>query len=52
LCPLDVSPYDYTQCERLIERAAGQTRTWLSDGGLEHAIIPAELHEHAHAEVV
>ena len=52
LCPLDVSPYDYTQCERLIERAAGQTRTWLNDGGLEHAIIPAELHEHAHAEVV
>jgi len=52
LCPLDVSPYDYTQCERLIERAAGQTRTWLNDGGLEHTIIPAELHEHAHAEVV
>ena len=52
LCPLDVSPYDYTQCEHLIERAAGQTRTWLSEGGLEHAFIPAGLHEHAHAEVV
>jgi NTE family protein len=52
LCPLDVSPYDYTQCDRLIERAAEQTRAWLSDGGLEHAFIPAELREHAHAETV
>jgi NTE family protein len=49
LCPLDVSPYDYTQCDRLIERAAVQTRTWLSDGGLERGAVPAELHEHEHA---
>ncbi|RZF24938.1 patatin-like phospholipase family protein [Paraburkholderia sp. UYCP14C] len=49
LCPLDVSPYDYTQCAQLIERAAKKTRAWLSDGGLERALIPGELREHAHA---
>jgi NTE family protein len=50
LCPLDVSPYDYTQCAQLIERAAQKTRAWLSDGGLERALIPGELREHAHVE--
>jgi NTE family protein len=49
LCPLDVSPYDYTQCAQLIERAAEKTRVWLSEGGLERALIPGELREHAHA---
>jgi NTE family protein len=48
LCPLDVSPYDYTQCAQLIERAAQKTRAWLADGGLDRAFIPGELHEHAH----
>ncbi|MFM0390135.1 patatin-like phospholipase family protein [Paraburkholderia dipogonis] len=50
LCPLDVSPYDYTQCAQLIERAAQKTRAWLGDGGLERALIPGELREHAHVE--
>jgi NTE family protein len=49
LCPLEVSPYDYTQCDRLIERAAEKTRGWLAEGGLERAFIPGELREHAHA---
>jgi len=49
LCPLDVSPYDYTQCAQLIDRAAQKTRVWLSDGGLERALIPGELREHEHA---
>ena len=48
LCPLEVSPYDYTQCDRLIDRAAEKTRKWLSEGGLERAFIPGELLEHAH----
>jgi NTE family protein len=51
LCPLDVSPYDYTQCDRLIERAAGKTRAWLSEGGLERAFMPDELREHTHTAV-
>ncbi|NPT56209.1 patatin-like phospholipase family protein [Paraburkholderia elongata] len=49
LCPLDISPYDYTQCDRLIDLAAGTTRAWLDDGGLERAFIPGELREHSHA---
>jgi NTE family protein len=48
LCPLDVSPYDYTQCAPLIERAAQNTRAWLDDGGLDHAFIPHELRDHEH----
>ncbi|MFM0642714.1 patatin-like phospholipase family protein [Paraburkholderia bryophila] len=49
LCPLEISPYDYTQCDRLIDRAAGKTREWLDGGGLEHVFIPGELRQHAHA---
>ncbi|MFM0339873.1 patatin-like phospholipase family protein [Paraburkholderia fungorum] len=48
LCPLDISPYDYTQCDRLIDRAAEKTRVWLDDGGLERVFIPGELRQHAH----
>ncbi len=48
LCPLDISPYDYTQCDRLIDRAAEKTRVWLDDGGLQRAFIPGELRQHAH----
>lgn len=52
LCPLDISPYDYTQCAQMIERAAQTTRAWLDDGGLEQAFIPGELREHDHAAIV
>ncbi len=48
LCPLDIAPYDYTQCDRLIDRAAEKTRAWLDDGGLERVFIPGELRQHAH----
>jgi NTE family protein len=48
LCPLDLSPYDYSSCGDLIDRAAAKTRKWLESGGLEHAGAPAELHEHTH----
>jgi NTE family protein len=48
LCPLDISPYDYTQCDRLIDRAAEKTRAWLDEGGLERVFIPGELRQHAH----
>ncbi|BCG03512.1 hypothetical patatin-like protein (plasmid) [Paraburkholderia sp. PGU19] len=48
LCPLDVSPYDYTQCDHLIERAAEKTRAWLGEGGLQRTFIPGALREHTH----
>lgn len=48
LCPLDVSPYDYTACASLIARASLSTRTWLEGGGLQQAAVPMQLREHNH----
>lgn len=48
LCPLDVSPYDYTQCGMLIDRAAEETRRWLAAGGLADYGIPGALRPHSH----
>jgi NTE family protein len=48
LCPLDVSPYDYTACASLIARAAHNTRHWLEDGGLQQTAVPMQLQEHHH----
>ncbi|MDF3837991.1 patatin-like phospholipase family protein [Cupriavidus basilensis] len=50
LCPLDVSPYDYTQCGTLIDRAAAATRAWLNADGLSSRHIPGALHPHSHDE--
>ncbi|MGZ2748620.1 patatin-like phospholipase family protein [Burkholderia stagnalis] len=49
LCPLDVSPYDYTRCKELIDLAAERTRAWLGEGGLEQTFIPGALREHSHS---
>lgn len=32
LCPLDVSPLDFSQSSEMIERAATQTKAWLAQG--------------------
>lgn len=49
LCPVHSSPYDYTACAELIDRAAAATREWLKRGGLEHeGGVPHELVEHGH----
>jgi NTE family protein len=48
LCPLDVSPYDYSQSGVLIDRAAQETRPWLASGGLDSCDIPMALMPHAH----
>lgn len=50
LCPLDVSPYDYTQCGTLIDRAAAATLAWLNAGGLDSRHIPGALSPHSHDE--
>jgi NTE family protein len=47
LCPLSVSPYDFSQGGNLIERAAEQTRRWLDKGGLSKDRIPGALRPHA-----
>ena len=40
LCPLSVSPYDFSRASELIERAAAQTPRWLDQGGMGKHGIP------------
>ena len=46
LCPLAVSPYDFTRASELIERAALSTHQWLEGGGLAQQRIPGALRPH------
>jgi NTE family protein len=48
LCPLDVSPYDYSACGSLISRAKASTRNWLVANGMQQPAIPMPLLEHHH----
>lgn len=50
LCPLAVSPYDFSRAGELIEQAAAQTRAWLRKGGLEKRRIPGALRPHEDQE--
>lgn len=48
LCPLDVSPYDFSVAPQLIERATQTTRHWIADGGLQRRAQAHELSAHHH----
>jgi NTE family protein len=48
LCPLDISPYDFSCADELIERAADNTRRWIKEGGLTCSRIPDALLPHSH----
>jgi NTE family protein len=48
LCPLDVSPYDFSSAGQLIERTADNTRKWIDGGGLSRPDIPDSLLPHSH----
>ncbi|MBB5271240.1 patatin-like phospholipase family protein [Quisquiliibacterium transsilvanicum] len=48
LCPLEVSPYDFSHAGELIERAGEQTQRWLDRGGLHRERIPKALRPHTH----
>ncbi|HMO46009.1 MAG TPA: patatin-like phospholipase family protein [Rubrivivax sp.] len=48
LCPLEVSPYDFSASRRLIERARRSTRDWIGGGGLERRAQARELEAHHH----
>jgi NTE family protein len=48
LCPLDVSPYDFTRAGELIDPAAASTREWIDAGGLAHRESPHQLNHHPH----
>ena len=51
LCPVDVSPYDFTRAGELIDRAAQNTREWLDGGGLARRGVPQQLRIHAHGRI-
>lgn len=46
LCPIAVSPYDFSRAHELIGRAAESTRRWLQGGGLTRQHIPGALRPH------
>ena len=48
LCPLDISPYDYSRCGELIDRAAAATVAWLRADGLSSRRVPGALEPHDH----
>ncbi len=49
LCPLYVSPHDFSQTTSLIRSAELQTRSWIDGGGLERAEMPEALLPHVHS---
>ena len=48
LCPLAVSPFDFSRSTELIERAERSSRKWIEDGGLTRPARPEELAPHRH----
>ena len=48
LCPLTVSPYDFSHAGELIQRAADQTSRWLDRHGLTRQRVPDALRGHSH----
>jgi len=48
LCPLAVSPFDFSASRGLIERAVQSTRRWIDGGGLARRSGPEELAPHHH----
>lgn len=48
LCPLSVSPYDFTASRQLIERARDRTKAWIARGGLTRPARVGELAPHHH----
>ena len=48
LCPLAISPLDFSASRQLIERAAESSRKWIESGGLTQSASPQELAPHRH----
>ena len=46
LCPIAISPYDFSHAHELIGRAAESTRRWLQGDGLTRQRIPGALRPH------
>ena len=48
LCPLAVSPYDFSAARQLIGRAKDTTREWIDGGGLQRPARARDLSPHHH----
>jgi NTE family protein len=48
LCPLAVSPFDFSRSTELIERAERSSQKWIEEGGLKRSARPEELAPHRH----
>jgi NTE family protein len=48
LCPLEISPYDFSACAGLVDQSEAKTRSWIAAGGLQTCGAPDSLAEHAH----
>jgi NTE family protein len=48
LCPLAVSPFDFSSAKELIERSAASSTRWIEEGGLTRRARPQELSPHRH----
>jgi NTE family protein len=48
LCPLAVSPFDFSAAKELIERGAASAKAWIEEGGLTRRARPQELSPHRH----
>ena len=48
LCPLAVSPFDFSAATELMERAAQSAQKWIDEGGLTRRARPQELAPHRH----
>jgi NTE family protein len=46
LCPVKVTPYDFSQTRDLMDRAEASTDKWIAEGGLESEGIPHQLYPH------
>ena len=51
LCPLDVSPFDFSASRSLIERAAASTEEWIERGGLIRRSLPQDLPTHRQCQL-
>lgn len=48
LCPLAISPFDFSASRQLIKRAAESSAKWIEAGGLTRRASPLELAAHRH----
>ena len=48
ICPLNVSPYDFTSSKMLIDEAARLSQNWIEGGGLTRRALPQEFSPHNH----